>query len=584
MNTTNGTEPDNGSGGNPLTYDGGGARGGIALINDSDAASYSPLGTSTSYVTHASPMTGWPIATVTTWEVWLQLKSSDCSSAQSGQLVVVDSDWSVRYAGQFAVGIVSDAISCHVAVFGDDGNVSAVAGAGTMTAGHTYMVDFTYDETDGLEVYQNGSSTPIATSTSKYYKAWTTAEAGPICVGRKCSRTTINQPGGSAFNGLISDISLYKSKLSTARIAAHYAAGIGTLPTPSLPPEGMYTSCEVDTALSTCESQDADMKSDGYTEEVNYIGIDAHKTGANSLAAWFAYDAGIGIKQYINVKAALADANPLTGTSLLASPFTSSLAKDCGATTNQQIISCIASVGSGSAGFGGWYIYDEPGCPNQTIGYCRGSQAGHNFQNVGTLAAYIASIDSHAILGIQTPSGAPCSGGGFNCPSAVPGIANLFSCNGNTPCSGSYAWLTSSITPNTGADYYPFDAPSGTESVGQTPEDVRYIVTDMQEVFTANYAAEKMGFVGQAFSWFQEGGAGCSTYSACVYPTTAQMQNERDQALYYANASGNPIAHFFWYYWPDVICENNYTGCSATTNRASVRTAAFAPFPATPPP
>ena len=310
------------------------------------------------------------------------------------------------------------------------------------------------------------------------------------------------------------------------------------------------------------------MAADGFTAEINYIGIDAHKTGAGSLATWFAYDAGIGMKQFISVKAALNDANPLTGAALL----TSSLATDCGAVNNEQLIACIASVGASSAGFGGWYIYDEPGCPNQAIGYCQGSLAGKNYQNVSVLAAYIASVDSHPIIGIQTPSGAACTGGGYNCPLGVTQITDFFS------------WLSSATTPNTGVDYYPFDAPSGLQSVGQAPEDVRYIVSDMQSVFAANYPPEKMAFVGQAFSWFQERGKGCSTYAACVYPTTAQMQSERDQALYYAKAAGNPLNYIFWYYWPDVICENTYPGCSASTNRASLRSAAFAAFPATPPP
>ena len=74
----------------------------------------------------------------------------------------------------------------------------------------------------------------------------------------------------------------------------------------------------------------------------------------------------------------------------------------CGATNNEQVIQCVASLGAGSAGFGGWYIYDEPGCPDQTQGRCQGSIAGKNYAFVDELAKYIAQVDpSHPIIGIQ---------------------------------------------------------------------------------------------------------------------------------------------------------------------------------------
>jgi hypothetical protein len=62
------------------------------------------------------------------------------------------------------------------------------------------------------------------------------------------------------------------------------------------------------------------------------------------------------------------------------------------------------------------------------------------------------------------------------------------------------------------------------------------------------------------------------------------MQDMRDQALYYANKAGNPINLVMWYYWSDITCQSNYAGCNAAANRAAVKAAAFAPFPATPPP
>src|SRR5580704_9800729 len=58
--------------------------------------------------------------------------------------------------------------------------------------------------------------------------------------------------------------------------------------TTTLPPQGVYNSCEIDTALTTmCEQEDAAMRSDGFTWEINYIGLMANKTGTQSLKAWF---------------------------------------------------------------------------------------------------------------------------------------------------------------------------------------------------------------------------------------------------------------------------------------------------------
>jgi hypothetical protein len=350
-----------------------------------------------------------------------------------------------------------------------------------------------------------------------------------------------------------------------------------------LPPEGLYNSCEIDTALSTCESEDAEMASDGFSIELNYIGWLAHKTGANSLPAWLAYDQTIGMQQIISVKAALNDANPLTGTSLV----TGSLPSDCGATNNEQIISCIASVVDSSPAFFGWYIYDEPGCPNQSIGYCTGSLAGKNYENVDALASYIASIDpNHPVMGVQTSGGPPCSAGGYSCAAGQTQVNNLFSCNGNSPCNGVYPWITTPVSSYTGWDYYPITGGPGTQAYGESTSDIGNIPALLKNTIAANYPSEKTVFVGQAFSWYEEEGAGCSSVSVCPYPTTAQMQNMRDQALYYSKQAGSPVSMILWYYWPDVVCDGPqvYSGCSAAANRAALKAAAFAPFPTTPPP
>jgi hypothetical protein len=327
-----------------------------------------------------------------------------------------------------------------------------------------------------------------------------------------------------------------------------------------VPPQGVYNSCEIDTALtSMCEQEDAEIASDGFKWEINYIGLDAFKTGLGSLEAWFTYDASIGLGQVISVKDAINDpVSSVTG-DILKRKLTSSLATSCGATNNAQIISCIYSVASKVPGFHWkWYIYDEPGCPDQTIGYCHGTLAGGNYNNVRALAEYIASIDpSHEIIGTQV---------GDRGDQTV--IDNLFS------------WLATDSTPTAGFDHYPIPSGGNFGSI----DDIGSTAKEVAHTFRSRRSSENLFFVGQAFSWYQEGAKGCTSIAVCPFPTTVQLQEMRDQALYYANKAGKPLSLLLWYYWPDVICLNKYPGCNAAENRASLKTAAFAPFPATPPP
>jgi hypothetical protein len=319
-----------------------------------------------------------------------------------------------------------------------------------------------------------------------------------------------------------------------------------------LPPQGVYNSCEIDTALSNCEQQDAQMASTGFKWEINYIGLAAHKTGPDSLQAWFTYDASIGLGQVINVDAAINDpVNVLTGDRLITN-FDNSLANDCGATNNEQIIACISEVAKSVPGFHfKWYLYDEPGCPNQSIGYCAGTLAGGNYQNVQTLANYIKSLTpDHDVIGTN-------SGDGANA------VGNL------------YSWLMGSSTPVTGFDYYP--VPSG-GNFG-TIDNIGSIAGALANTVKSTYANENIYYVAQAFSWYQANGNGCTSISACPFPTTSQLQDMRDQALYYSNQSGVPLSMIFWWAWPDVTCEVNYPGCNASANLASLKSAAFAPYP-----
>ena len=133
-------------------------------------------------------------------------------------------------------------------------------------------------------------------------------------------------------------------------------------------------------------------------------------------------------------------------------------------------------------------------------------------------------------------------------------------------------------TAATGFDHYPI--PEG--KFGHITEN-GILAAQLATTTQAMNPSASIFFVGQAFSWYQENGAGCTAVTVCPYPTTTQIQEMRDQALYYAAQAGHPLSMIFWYYWPDITCLTTYPGCDATINRSSLRSAAFAPFPATPP-
>jgi hypothetical protein len=342
---------------------------------------------------------------------------------------------------------------------------------------------------------------------------------------------------------------------------------------PSVPPMGVYNSCEIDTALTTmCEQEDLAMTQTGFSWEINYIGLLANATGSESLQAWFTYDESIGMSQVIDVGNAVFDpVNVLTGDYLI-TDYDNSLANTCPAMNNEQIISCIYSIASSVPGFNWkWYVYDEPDCPNQSIGYCVGNwakDAPADYTNLQTLVNYINSIDpNHQIIGTNVGD---WSGSGKSGEQAV--INEL------------YSWLAVSPIGASGFDNYPIPQGTGTPPAFGETDRIGTIAGDIANTIAVNYPSQNEYYVGQAFSWYQENGNGCTSIALCPYPTKTQMTNMRNQALYYANAAGNPLSMVFWYYWPDISCLNTYTGCSASANEASVKAAVAAPFPATAPP
>ena len=346
--------------------------------------------------------------------------------------------------------------------------------------------------------------------------------------------------------------------------------------TAQLPPFGVYTSCEIDTNLANCEAEDLKMTQYGLTMEINYLSTAAHKTGSNSLQAWAQYDASIGIMQWINLKEVLNESDALTGTYLTGG----SLGHDCGSKTNQEVIQCIDTVLSAVPGFRyGYYIYDEPGCP-EPIGYCYASLSAGHYKNIEELATFLQSVSTHPVLGIQV------GGVGTNI-----GNQDMFTCN--NACGGSY-YMSGPHSPNTGGDDYPVSGDpvatkAGLINVGQAVKSIVEVLAGP----TSGNTAETMSWVGQAFSWLQEAAPGafnCTSMINCPMITQTQLQEQRDEALYYAGAAGKPIQYFFWYYWPDINCHGSFNTvngltpmCDAQTNLNALKAADQASFPSAPP-
>jgi hypothetical protein len=311
----------------------------------------------------------------------------------------------------------------------------------------------------------------------------------------------------------------------------------------------------------------------GLKLNVNYIGLGASLA---SLKAELAYDQTIGMVQGINIKNAVENTTDgLSGNSLVTFVTTlgGTLVTDCGlvpaTATNAQLLSCIVANIKTYPNYV-IYLYDEPVCPNQSIGECLGSMAGDNYGNVAEVASYMQGIDpSHAIFGVNV--GAPAQS------------------DTNTED----GWLVNATTPIAGFDWYPVGWP---QHPTFTIDNIGQIATNFGTLFAAQNPSEKMVAVLQGFSWWQEGDAtptglctGVTTGALpCPFPTQAQWQQMRDQALYYSWLSGHPVSYVLWYSWNDIICGNGsgtsyFVGCNATANLAALQAVDSAPFPSSPP-
>jgi len=391
---------------------------------------------------------------------------------------------------------------------------------------------------------------------------------------------------------------------------------------PTLPPQGIYDSCETVYAISDCKAHNATAQGWGMSLTINFLGFDAHglksQGNGNSYQDLLDYDLNTlgGYKESGTLQFALVDG--LGGNSLLSHyptmaadcPVVLGLSPGSKCTTNQQFIHTVAIVAAPYPNFV-WYLYDEPGCPFN-FGYCAATLGGYpnanEYLNIFAIADYIKTTlaDTHEIIGGQVPGGVPASGscgtGGWHGTCAAAQIQNFFHWG-----SAYDNELSNATTPNGGYDYYPW----GSIHTNQTIDDIGVIEGLVQAQFTADYSSEKMLFVAQAFAWCQEGSNGgsvnpqptatpaqsdcdagqawtCQPDPNCrTFPSAATMQNMRDQFLYYARQNGSNVNYLLWYYYPDIVCHSGYgspAGCDPTANGNAFKAAATAAFPATPPP
>jgi len=363
--------------------------------------------------------------------------------------------------------------------------------------------------------------------------------------------------------------------LTTLTLAAALLAPIGPVPGGAPASQGLTQTCPIADNRVNCYSYDDTMAGSGFNVEINYNGLQSHTgTGTGSLYEWIHRSGQEGLRQAINVKNAIEDG--LSGHSLV--DFAEYYAKECGATTNQQVIDCIIHSGvTKDPGFWVWYLYDEPGCPDQMIGYCQGSIAGKNYANLHAVAQYIQQNDGGPILGYQTVSGTPPLGwqSGDVAGGAVRQINDLFSCNGHVECNGIYPWITDPAVPNTGFAWYPFGYPPGNQKV----TDLQYIVPLVQSTINANQPGMTRAVAVQAFSYYQYPTNGCTDISLCPYPTRAQMKQELGLFLYWGYMTGNPVSTVIYYGWSDIWCHTGHTypGCNGQNNYNQVVWVAFTP-------
>ena len=328
------------------------------------------------------------------------------------------------------------------------------------------------------------------------------------------------------------------------------------MPASKLPPQGMYDSCGPEWSVSQCEAKDLQMSTangtvpagKGYTLRVDFIGLATRRADQQKLLA---YDATIGVTEYIAV--GTIDQDGPNGTALINEQPT--ITKDCRTSgpihTNGDLLRCVDKALRHYKAFGGFYIYDEPGCPFKD-GFCHGSIKPQQDTNVIQTAIFLSKLDpKHLPWGGNTPGGVPPCGWAGSCA--------------QTNENKLYQWLADRSMPRTAYDYYPIGTPN------ESTDDIAYIGADVQTALHTIYPDATAAYIGQAFSWTDYGRT-CNG-GPCPIPTAAQMLAMRNNAL-----QSQPWA-IWWYSQDDINCLiEPPPNCNATANWKAVNSAAFAPY------
>jgi hypothetical protein len=361
--------------------------------------------------------------------------------------------------------------------------------------------------------------------------------------------------------------------------AQHRRAG-SSLSTGKVPPQGIYDEkCEPRWILTTCEQNDLQAAQAGISFKIAFIGLSSSPQQFQQLLT---YDESIKIKQFVAIASAAVDG--LDGTNLIKlaegdggtwpSTCTNGTGPGGAAATNREFLGCIHDDVKGYKAFGGWYLYDEPGCPDANEGYCWASLQPAQDVNVPQIAQYIETIDHHRIIG--------ANGGGAYSQSCQQQCVQAQMTN-------MFTWLSSATTPYTGGDYYPIGCPSGNacnQNISDLDYDIPAVVGAMQAAFGDRQArkvmtTESLEWVEQAFDWSEEGTCPPTT---CSFPTEAQMQALRDTTLLDSTAAGAPVWSIWWYAQPDANCQiQPVQGCNAAARWNALTQAINAPYPKAPP-
>ncbi|GAC1387981.1 MAG: hypothetical protein NVSMB31_01240 [Vulcanimicrobiaceae bacterium] len=231
MNQATGVEPDLGSTNNPLTITGGTRNlGPITSGTGANSYSNSPGGLAVA----KSPFNAYPSSSQQiTEEGWITPSQADLSASYIRGTLLDNTSPTFQSSATLAINGGASVGSGYAMAQLDGTNVFIKSADGSIIAGRLYHLVSVYDKSaSSLKLYVNGA---LAASASVNYPGAFTGTNNPFFVGCSGSRTTLNTCDGNAVSGQLSELAIYATALSAARVSAHYVAGSTGVPTPPPP-------------------------------------------------------------------------------------------------------------------------------------------------------------------------------------------------------------------------------------------------------------------------------------------------------------------------------------------------------------